>query len=522
MPLAIELAAARVASLSIEDIERRLSDRFRLLTRGDSTALPRHQTLRALIDWSYDLLDEREQAVLCRLSTFVGGWSLEAAEAVCPRADLKALDVIVVLGSLVDKSLVQVDSASKGARRYRLLETIRHYCVDRFSNLGQSEQASAKLAHAVFYLDLAEEAAPHLRGSEWAPWFDRIGLELGNLRMAMAHFASDITSIDQALRMWIALEVFWTWELSPGIEELEAVLSKAKDDPLRGLRARALVTVGKLRFKYGDYAIAQAQFESAFETGRSIGDRALMATALGWSSIAALRQGNITTALDKAQEAVELAMVSGDLAVIAEALHHRGDAKSACNDSTDRFDFEDALAGFREVNDRFGISNVVQSLAIRELKDGNFERARVRINESFDLLGPELPEPSYGTLTLLGLLELVDGNAPAAFRVYRELLAAARHGGSKPYTGYAFLGLGFCATVADDPQRAARLHGAADAVFETIGEALDPDLLNFRKGDHRKLRRTMGDGAFEAEYQSGRNLSVQAAVDLAMQEPISD
>jgi predicted ATPase/class 3 adenylate cyclase len=522
MPLAIELAAARVASLSIEQIERRLDDRLRLLTRGNRTALPRHQTLRALIDWSYDLLDEREQAVLCRLSTFVGGWNLEAAEAVCPQAGPHPLDVMDVLGSLVDKSLVQVDPASVGARRYRLLETIRHYCAENFSNLAPADRASTKLAHAVFFLDLAEEAAPHLRGSEWAPWFDRIGLELGNLRAAMAHFASDPTSIDQAMRIWIALEVFWTWELSPGVEELEAVLSKANDEPLRGLRARALVTVAKLRFKYGDYAIAQAQLEAALKTGRSICDRALMAMALGWSSLVALRQGNTTTALDMAQEAVELAIASGDLAVIAEALHHRGDAKSACNVSTDRFDFEEALAGFREVDDRFGISNVLQSLAIRELKDGNLEAARARINESFDLLGRELPEPSYGTLTLLGLVELLDGNAPAAFRAYRELLAAARHGGSKPYTGYAFLGLGFCSTVADDPHRAAGLHGAADALFESLGEALDPDLLSLRTRDHRQLRRNLGDKAFEADYQAGRNLMPQSAIDLAMQEQISD
>jgi predicted ATPase/class 3 adenylate cyclase len=210
MPLAIELAAARVASLSIEEIERRLADRFRLLTRGDSTALPRHQTLRALIDWSYDLLEEREQAVLSRLSAFAGGWTLEAAEAVCPRVNLTASEVMDVLGSLVDKSLVQVDPAPKGVRRYRLLETIRHYCADRLSSLGHSEQASTYLAHALFFLALAEEAAPHLSGAERAQWFDRIELELGNFRAAMAHFASDPTSIDQALRIWIA-GLPWVW-----------------------------------------------------------------------------------------------------------------------------------------------------------------------------------------------------------------------------------------------------------------------------------------------------------------------
>ena len=525
MPLAIELAAARVASLSIEEIEGRLADRFRLLTRGDSTALPRHQTLQALIDWSYDLLDEREQAVLCRLSTFVGGWSLEAAEALFPQADLTTLDVMDVLGSLVDKSLVQVDPASKGARRYRLLETIRHYCAERFSNLAPSDQAATQLAHAVFFLGLAEEAAPHLKGAERAQWFDRVGLELGNFRAAMARFDSDPTSLDRALRIWIALDVFWfywSWGFhSQEIQELEAMLSKATDEPFRGLRTRALVVVARLRFRQGDFAIARARFEEAFGTARSIGDRALMAMALGGSGQVALRQGNVTMSFDLAQEAVELAMASGDVAVIAKELALRSEAKTRSGDSTDRFDCEDALAGFREVDDRFGISNALLGLTVLELKDGNLDGARARINESLDLVR-ELPEAYYGTLNILGLVELLDGNTFAAVRAYRELLAAARRGGSKTATGHALLGMGFCATAAEDPHRAARLHGAADALFETLGEALAPDLLNFRKGDHRQLRRTMGDEAFEADYQVGRNLAPQSVFDLAMQELNSD
>ena len=521
MPLAIELAAARVTSLSIEEIEGRLADRFRLLTRGDSTALPRHQTLRALIDWSYDLLDEREQAVLCRLSTFVGGWSLEAAEALSPQTGLTALDVMDVLGSLVDKSLVQVDQASTGASRYRLLETIRHYCAERFSRLPPGEQTSTHLAHGQFFLALAEQASPHLSGAERAQWFDRIGLELGNLRVAMARFASDPTTVDRALSIWIALEDFWSWGYhSPGIEALEAVLPRPNDE-LRGLRARALWAVARLRVDQGDYAIAQAQFEEAFEAGESISDRALMAKALGGLSVVALRQGNITTALDMAQESVELAMASGDLAVIASQLNHRGEAKTACSDSTDRFDFQESLARFREVDDHFGIGSVLQNLAIRELKDGNLVAARARTNESLDL-SREMDDRSYGALILLGLVELLDGNAPAAFRAYCELLTVARRGGFKSAIAYALLGIGFCATAADDPHRAAMLHGTADALFETLGEALDPDLQNFRNGDHRQLRLTMGDSAFEADYRAGRELAPQSAIEFAMQEQISD
>jgi hypothetical protein len=246
-----------------------------------------------------------------------------------------------------------------------------------------------------------------------------------------------------------------------------------------------------------------------------------MAKALGGLSVVALREGNFTTAFDLAQEAVEFAMASGDLAVIASQLNHRGQAKSACGDSTDRLDFEESLAWFREVDDRFGIGSVLQSLAIRELKDGNLVAARARTNESLDL-SREMADPSYGALILLGLVELLDGNAPAASRAYRELLAIARRGGFKTAVGYALLGMGFCATLADDPRRAAKLHGAADALFETLGEALDPDLLNFRNGDHRLLRRTMGDEAFEADYQVGRNLASQSVFDLAMQELISD
>jgi predicted ATPase/class 3 adenylate cyclase len=469
MPLAIELAAARLAALSIEEIERRLADRFRLLTRGNTTVLPRHQTLRALIDWSYDLLDEQEQATLCRLSTFVGGWSLEAAEAIIPTSGPKPLDVMDVLGSLVDKSLVQIEPTSNGDRRYRQLETIRHYCAEKFSHLGPGERTSTHRAHAMFFLGLAEEAAPHLSGSERAQWFERIGLELGNLRVAMAHFASDPATIDRALRIWIALEDFWSWGYhGPGIEELEKVLPKARDEQIRGLRARALWAVARLRVEQGDYAIAQALFGEAFEVGKSIGDRALMAKALGGSGFVAMHQGNITTALNLTQQAVELAIASGNQAVIAYQLNNRGQSKSACGDSTDRLDFEDSLARFREVDDRFGIGSVLQNLTIRELKDGNLGAARDRVNEALDL-SQELPDPSYGALVLLGLVELLDGNASAPSRVYRDLLAVARRKGFKTAIGLALLGMGFCATMSNDPHRAARLHGAADSLFETIG-----------------------------------------------------
>jgi hypothetical protein len=247
-----------------------------------------------------------------------------------------------------------------------------------------------------------------------------------------------------------------------------------------------------------------------------ISDPAITAEALGGLCLLALRQGDLTRSLELAQESVDLAMVSGDRTVIADAFNHRGGTKSACRDADDRIDFEEALAGFREVDDRFGMARVLQSLGMRELKDGNLAAARVWLHDSLDL-GRDLPErPSYGTL-LLGLVELLDGHVSTAFGAFRELLMAARHQRNQPFTAYSFLGMGLCATAAGDPHRAARLHGAADALFERLGEGLDPDLLGLRNSDHRQLRRSMDDDVFEAEYQAGRNLGTEKAVELTVE-----
>ena len=203
IPLAIELAAARVRSLSPEDLVARLDQRFTLLTHGSRAALERHQTLRSTIDWSYDLLTPTERHALQRLSVFAGGCDLAAAEAVLPDDDLDAADVVDVLGQLVDKSLVVVDDTDGGVR-YRLLETIRQYARERLDASG--DPVALRRRHADHYVALAEAAGPHLRGREHLEWTSVVTRDIDNFRAAL-DWAVETPSPEHALRLVAPLAV---------------------------------------------------------------------------------------------------------------------------------------------------------------------------------------------------------------------------------------------------------------------------------------------------------------------------
>jgi predicted ATPase len=202
-PLAIELAAARAGLLTIEQIAARLDDRFRLLSSGSRTALPRHQTLRASIDWSYSLLGERERLLLMRLSIFVGRWRLAAVEYVCGFDGLDDFEVLDVLAGLVKKSLVVADRQSGSEARYHLLETVREYAHEKLLDQGAGDTVRDR--HLDYYLRLAERAEPHLRSHEQIAWNDRLEEEAGNLRSAMVW--SEVEQVEKGLRMAWALRM---------------------------------------------------------------------------------------------------------------------------------------------------------------------------------------------------------------------------------------------------------------------------------------------------------------------------
>ena len=248
IPLAIELAAASVRALSVEGIAARLKDRFRLLTRGDTTALPRQQTLRALIDWSFDLLTEHERALLRRLAVFAGGWTLEAAEAVAADGDVSKADVLGLLANLVEKSLVTLDI---GSERYRLLETVREYAQERLDDSGEGD--SARTRHLAFFLAYAEQARAKIVGPDQGAWLARLDLEAENLLAAHAWCDRVEGGGELGMRLVFAakLYLFYRGRLALLHRATLEALARPGAEGRTLARCRALHTAGQVGFSHG-------------------------------------------------------------------------------------------------------------------------------------------------------------------------------------------------------------------------------------------------------------------------------
>ena len=269
MPLAIELAASRLRSMSVEDLNQRLDERFALLTDGSRAALPRQRTLRSMLDWSYDLLTEREQAMLRRLAVFAGGWTLASAQEVCAGDGIDASDVVEQLTSMVDKSLVVTDEQA-GATRYRMLETIRQYASDRLRERG--EQAQWRARHLAVFVSLAEAFKWEGFGPQQETWFSRIESELGNLRAALAWSAE--ASPTEGVRLAAALDLFWRLRghVAEGREWLARLLDAFPIDGPKIEHARGLLVAGLLEQTQGDYAAAKRLMQESLALFRELDD----------------------------------------------------------------------------------------------------------------------------------------------------------------------------------------------------------------------------------------------------------
>jgi len=275
MPLAIELAAARLRSMSLSDLASRLDQRFRLLTGGSRTALERQQTLRATVSWSYSLLTAAEQLLLGRLSVFAGGFDLAAAESVGGSGDIDVVEVAGLLGSLVDKSLVVAEPDGTGLR-YRLLETIRLFAAERLADAGE-EAAAARAAHCAHYLALAEAAAPHLDGPQQGSWLDRLDADQANLRRAAEHAAGEPDGTADVLRFGVALWRYWDarsrHEEAAGL--LVPVLSRPEAGADPALFAEALVFAAN-HTMFTDLPTSLQLAEKADEVADGLGDDRLL------------------------------------------------------------------------------------------------------------------------------------------------------------------------------------------------------------------------------------------------------
>jgi predicted ATPase/DNA-binding SARP family transcriptional activator len=479
IPLAIELAAARVKVLTPEQIARRLDNAFALLTSTSRTALPRHRTLRATIDWSYQLLSEAERRLFERLSVFAGGFTLEAVEVVCADARLETWEVLDLLTALVDKSLVMMEEHD-GSARYHLLETVRQYARSRLEESG--EEARLQQRHADFFLDLVEEAEPHLGSPRRHPWIERLRREHDNLRAALGWSAA----ADGATCVRMAGALFWFWfhlgfwsEGRRWLAEALALSAEARPGPAR---AKALFAAGKLAFWTGEPAMGLAWLEASRSLWGDLGEPRRHAHA-------SLYCGMCTLAITR------------DPAVARPAV-------------------EGAAAGFEAAGDRWGLTHALNALGGMLLLQQQAGDASATYQRSATI-ARDLGENLSLAIALQGVGASArrQGDLAGAAAALREAIAVLRHEYDEMFVARTVEALAFVVFEQGNPQEAARLFGAAQAQRERVGAPV----IELDRAAHGEgiaaIRARLGEEAFAAALSDGRGLSREQVMALALAEP---
>ncbi len=467
IPLAIELAAARVRALSVEQIAQRLTDRFRLLTGGSRTALARQQTLQATIHWSYNLLSEEEAALFRRLSVFAGGWTLEAAEVVCA-GDLD------VLTRLVDKSLVIAESG-----RYRMLETVRQFSQERLAESGGME--AVRDAHLRFYFAMAKRAQPDITAYAPKEWLELLERELDNLRSAMA-WALETRPLE-ALRLAALAEDFWATRSrhSEGRQWLERGLAAAPEIPAAD-RALALEVAGRLAWYQADLDRALPALEESFELYRHLGNE------IGMANVQRLRGNCYSELVVDHPKAVAL--------------------------------YEQALALYRKAGLQWGIASVLNNLAGIAFEHSERDKARKLYEESI-AIDREAGDPRSSIVPLnnLGDLLVAEGNFDRGRELLLLSLSLGKDLGNARAVAFNLESLAKLASALGQFERAAQLLGAAEALRKSHGLPLPQvDRADYDRCV-AKVRGALTAEGFTAACERGRSMSADDAVAFALQPP---
>jgi non-specific serine/threonine protein kinase len=473
------LAAPRLRSMSVDELSERLDQRFALLSDGSRAALSRHRTLRSMLDWSYNLLNEGEQAMLRRVAVFAGGWTLTNAEQVCTGDGIDASDVCGQLTSLVDKSMVVTDERL-GATRYRILETVRQYALDRLRE--RDDEAHWRGRHLAHFFALAEEFREAQAGPrDDAKWLARIASEHDNLRAALAWAAE--SSPVEGLLLAGALSTFWrlSVHLTEGRDWLARLLDAAPIDRPTHERARGLNVAGLLAILQSDYAGGRRQMEDSLALSREIGDpnqTARVLSGLAWLSI---EQGHYPEAEAPSREVVDCARATGDhwllfagLGYLAIAIHSRG-----------------------------------EWVAARELHERRLAVAR-------ELLGA--PRQIADALNDFGRAESDQGFRDLAREHFAEALTLLHGLGNRPNVVESLEGLAGLASAAAAPRRAARLWGAADALRQEMGGTRSVHLSIAFERHVKPVRAMLTTEAFDQSWDEGRAMSLDDAVRYALDE----
>jgi predicted ATPase len=473
LPLAIELAAARVKVLSPSAMRTRLASRLQLLTGGARDLPQRQQTLRAAIDWSYDLLTPAEQKLFRRLSVFVGGCTLESVEAVCDTKGDLDLDLLDGMASMVDKSLMRQSEQTKGEPRFAMLETIREYAREKLE--ASQEEAATKRAHAAYCLVLAEEAAVEQEGPKSAEWLERFALEHDNFRAGL-EWLTETGNADWGLRLGTALFRFWESReyLAEGRDRLDKLLKLPGAAGPTKARARALFAAGVLAAEQSDFAPGELSLHESLGIARQLGDTQGVAVSLNALAVLSRDQGKVAAARSLFEESLALWRELGDQRAVARALSNLANVVKMEGDFPRvRSLYAECLSIFQELGDRTGVAWALDYQGDVAREQGDFAAARSLYEQGlaiFQELGDRWG--IAGTLADLGNLAREQRDCAGAHGLYRESLKIFQELEHKRGVARLLECFACSAAAQFQAERALRLAGAAAALRQVIGAPL--------------------------------------------------
>jgi predicted ATPase/class 3 adenylate cyclase/Tfp pilus assembly protein PilF len=517
LPLAIELAAARIKMLPPKAMLQRLGSRLKLLTGGARDLPERQRTLRATIEWSHALLDEGEQVLFARLAVFSGGRTLEAIEAICDAEGDLPVDSFEGVSSLLDKSLIRQEEGPNGEPRFVMLETVHEFAREKLGESAEAEEI--KRVHAEYFLTLAEEANPQLKGPDQLQWLERLEAEHDNMRAALT-WALERREAEVVLRLGGAL--WWFWSVRGYHSEGRRWLQEALAMDGRGSpesRAMALAGAGTLASEQGDLDRAKEACEEGLELLANEAREARL-WLLGCLGLVAWEREELGQATQLFEEILALSREMSDIWLIATSLsnlalvsHSRGDSERATEL------YEESMDLFRELGDKQSLARCLNDLGMVVYSQDDLGRA-AQLTEEAVALFRELGNRGGVSVGLynLGWIALLQDDTGRAADLYRESLSLSWETGLNLLTQSALEGLACLAGARGEAERAAQLWGAAQALHETKGIPRDPDFLAEADARISAVRSGMGVEAWEGAQHKGRAMTLDEAVSYALEK----
>ncbi|MDQ4000015.1 MAG: AAA family ATPase [Actinomycetota bacterium] len=514
LPLAIELAAARVRLLYPEAMLTRLGNRLALLTGGARDLPDRQRTLRATLDWSYDFLGMGERLLFARLAVFVGGWTLEAAEAVCDTED--ETEVLQHVSALVDKSLVQQQASIWQEARFTMLETVREYALERLEESGESERLRRR--HATYFLELTEAAERASQGPLQGVWLDRLEAEYGNLRGALAWSLTPQGDAEIGLQLTGALSHFWYVRGHHSESRMWLQNALEQGSGSTAARARVLVGAGRLDWFQGELAGSKVLLEESLTLYQDLGDDAGAAWARLCLGRTEISRGNHGRGEALVEESLALLRQQGKLWEISRALLALG-AGALFEDDVDRATakFEESLAICQDLENAEGVALSLLYLGRAAHMRGEDARSNTLLQESLALFKDLGDSRGVAEVLLeLGRVAHAQGNDTRAVSLCRESLILSRNLDDKSHMAFCLAALAGVIQSAGQATRAARLFGAAEMLLQSLDAVLDPTGRLVYDSDLAATRLQLGEAAFEEARAEGRAMTTEQAVAHAL------